>query len=315
MAAANSMSDRPEDQAASDNEKRAVAIWFPRAMAYVVDHRQLLKKHLPTSADRGGIVGRAWGQSEDSAQLCQGCEKISDCRQTLGSGSGARGLVRVISPSQLYVSTALRICRFKKAEDSAAGSMWTEKRYASKTLAGFRVNAKNKVAFEYCKMYLQRLDHNLASGVSFTISGPTGVGKTHLASAVFRETMMKAHEVSGSFVYMPEFVQRIRDHFGEKGGEPLLQFIEATMGCRFVVLDNFEFRQVTDWLIDTLNMIVDYRYQRMLPTIITTGWEAAQMAKALEPKLPSRLVGMGEWKSIQDRDQRRVAARSRKGGS
>lgn len=288
---------------------------YPRSMFNLGSRTELLrKKHLPD--DR---TTHDWEWAETSARLCDGCNNLEDCRQDPSKrddlkgkvGSGTVGFVRVIS-CETYLSTALRKCHYKKVADESKEKPWIEKRHSEKTLGGYVVTEKNRPAFTACHQYLRVLDERLASGRGLVLSGPTGVGKTHLAAAMFREVMIK-RSVSGAFIYLPDWIQELKDRFGDRRDEKVRTYVEATMGSKFVVLDNFEFRQITDWLIDTLNQIVDYRYRLMLPTIVTTGWDPGQMAENLEPKLPSRLAEMGQWFQIDEKDWRRKTARSGEG--
>jgi len=278
--------------------------WYPLTVEKFDKRlRGLRSEMVPEKGGDGSRADKIWNAVERSLELCRGCVGLDHCKQVEFPGTMTQGYHHMPFVA-FYLTHGLMRCKWGLLQDEADSKPWLEKRQSEKTFAGFRVTSENQSAFRGCQNYLRNAEKNLESGRSITLSGSTGVGKTHLASALFREVMIKK-PCTGSFLFMPDYIAEIKSRFGEKGGGGTEQYIDQTMSSKFIVLDNFEFRLVTDWLADILFRIVDLRYRLSLPTIVTTGWGAERMAEILEDKVPSRLIEMGQWFPVRGEDWRR----------
>jgi DNA replication protein DnaC len=115
---------------------------------------------------------------------------------------------------------------------------------------------------------------------AFLWGGP-GNGKTHLAIAA-----IQAHQLQGKigmFWKVPEFLAFHRKHLSE--GFDMDEIVRSyQVGRALIVFDDLGTENPTDWANEQLYRILDGRYERRAPTIITSN---APMDK-LDPRLRSR---------------------------
>lgn len=302
-------------------EVQALSAKWPTVVQYMAAATKHLKPGYfgdPDSYDQPSRE-HAWkmwelDRAEKSMLMCRGCSELTQCKQVdgmnkAGFGGGVVGKIRVVNLVAGYLASSVQFCRFELLRQQAKERPWVEKRNAEMTFHGFVVTDGNRAAFNAASKYVRNMEENIRTGRGLVIFGPTGVGKTHLVSAIFREAVAK-EGVNGSFLGVPAFLDELRSRYGEKThSEQAAAYLAATLGVDLLVLDNLELRNVTPWVVDTLFHIVNSRYQIMKPLIITTGWTPEQMSTVLEEKVPSRLAQTCGWYSIDDVDWRKAKAK------
>lgn len=130
----------------------------------------------------------------------------------------------------------------------------------------------------------------------FVLRGPNGVGKTHLAAAISNEfaTVLlntsldevgKTHlaaVISNAqtkfdvmfdvmFVVVPDFLDYLRAAFNPQSPVPYDRRFDELKNSRLLVLDDLGTESATPWAKEKLFQLLNYRYNAVLPTIITTS--------------------------------------------
>jgi DNA replication protein DnaC len=115
------------------------------------------------------------------------------------------------------------------------------------------------------------------------LCGPSGTGKTHLAAAAGSALVEAGQPVR--FVSVPDLLDHLRSAFdpavGAKYDQVFLQTIEAPV----LILDDLGAQSSTPWADEKLDQILTHRYNRRLPTMVTTGSRFEELSDRLRTRL------------------------------
>jgi DNA replication protein DnaC len=101
--------------------------------------------------------------------------------------------------------------------------------------------------------------------------GPSGLGKTHLAVAIVKRVIARTG-ARALFRPMGSLLRQIRDTYNPVVRSSERQVIQPVMDAELLVLDDLGRERPTDWVEETLTLIIDTRYNDRRPTIITTNY-------------------------------------------
>jgi DNA replication protein DnaC len=104
-------------------------------------------------------------------------------------------------------------------------------------------------------------------GLLFT--GPTGVGKTHLAVAVLRDLMEKRN-VECLFSDFRDLLQQIRESYDPVAETSELRLLQPVVEAEVLLLDEMVSANPSAWVRERLAYIINARYNQKKVTLITT---------------------------------------------
>ena len=158
------------------------------------------------------------------------------------------------------------------------------------------------------KDLVERAKRAVLAERSVLLSGPPGVGKTHMAVGLMSEYLAEhLGKVSSRekpppcFVSTARLLMEIKRGFSQNQSE--LEILEPYLNSRLLVLDDLGSEMPTDWTRQTFCQLVDQRYMDRNPVIITTNLSLAKIG-AIDDRLASRLNEMGEIINLQGVDWR-----------
>lgn len=139
------------------------------------------------------------------------------------------------------------------------------------------------------------------------LSGRRGTGKTHLAVAIAIYAMK--HGQQAIFRLVNELLNEIRRAVAENSD--YYGVIQKFKEVPCLVLDDFGKEKTTDFGLDALYDIVDYRYRNELQTIITTNALTIEELASwgndeYTTPMVSRVMERGAWVTISNADDYRV---------
>ena len=141
-------------------------------------------------------------------------------------------------------------------------------RFANRTFESFERRPENAQALTSA---IYSVSGNPVVGVAFT--GPPGTGKTHLAGAIAHEVIERGSPAIVDSV--TSLLRRIRSTFD--GGTQLTEdeVVRRISSVPVLVLDDLGKEHLTPWAATTLWDVVNARYERNLPLIVTTNSDLA----------------------------------------
>ncbi len=125
---------------------------------------------------------------------------------------------------------------------------------------------------------------------SLLFVGGTGLGKTHLSTAVAREVISRGYDV-----YYNSAVGMISDfefrRFGNGmvagGGEDVSRYID----CDLLIIDDLGTEVVNQFTLSSLYYVINTRLNLQKPMIISTNLKSAELRKTYTDRIASRLTG------------------------
>lgn len=129
------------------------------------------------------------------------------------------------------------------------------------------------------------------NGEGLYVYGSLGSGKTILACRALLEEQkrlyLEGNQTGGEclFVSIPELFHRIKNSYSDKYvGESEDEILQKYQQAHLLILDEFGMSKPSDWLLDILYLIINYRYEQMKPTIYTSNYDLEKVAEILEDK-------------------------------
>jgi len=108
-------------------------------------------------------------------------------------------------------------------------------------------------------------------GKGLLITGSIGVGKTHLAVGILL-ALMEQKGVRGLFYDYRELLKEIQHSYNPQVNSTELDVLRPVFEAEVLVLDELGAQKPTDWVWDTVALILNTRYNDKRTTIITTNY-------------------------------------------
>ncbi len=101
--------------------------------------------------------------------------------------------------------------------------------------------------------------------------GDPGVGKTHLAVAILRQVIL-TRGARGIFYDTRDLLKLIRGTYNNEVKTTELDVLRPVMEADLLVLDDLGAEKTSEWVEETLNLIVNTRYNERRATIFTSNY-------------------------------------------
>jgi DNA replication protein DnaC len=184
------------------------------------------------------------------------------------------------------------------------------KRYQHCTIANF--TAYNE-SLERAAAQASRLaDQFPAVTRGLFLEGQPGVGKTHLAVAVLKQ-LIQVSGARGLFYDTRDLLRIIRSTYDPSIRTTELEILRPVMTADLLVLDDIGAEKTSEWVEETMNLIVNTRYNERRVTIFTSNFpdipddsDPNTLLFRIGARMRSRLHEMCEFVPMDGADYREL---------
>jgi DNA replication protein DnaC len=158
-----------------------------------------------------------------------------------------------------------------------------------------------ETALAFCRQYAAEFSE---FSPSLLLSGPTGLGKTHLSLAIAGEVIQRGYGVIyGSAQNL--FRRLERERFA-RAGEGSGAAEESLLDCDLLILDDLGAEFMTSFTASVLYNIINTRLNRRKPVIINTNLTDAELEATYSQRIASRIMGNYIVLRLQGSDIRQI---------
>jgi DNA replication protein DnaC len=184
------------------------------------------------------------------------------------------------------------------------------KRYLHCTLANFTAyNESLERAVEVASKFARDFPV-VKQGLFF--EGQPGVGKTHLAVAVLAQ-VVRTTGIRGLFYDVRDLLKVIRGTYNSSTRATELQVLQPVIEANLLVLDDIGAEKTSEWVEETMNLIVNARYNENRLTIFTSNFpdipddtDPDSLLFRIGHRMRSRLHEMCDFKVLDAGDYRQM---------
>jgi DNA replication protein DnaC len=184
------------------------------------------------------------------------------------------------------------------------------KRYQHCTLDNFTVYNESLKQAHACARGVVDAFPVVAKGIF--MEGQPGVGKTHLAAAVLRQIIQNTGAV-GLFYDTRDLLRIIRSTYDPSIRTTELEILRPVMRADLLVLDDLGAEKTSEWVDETMNLIVNTRYNERRLTIFTSNYldipddtDPNSLLYRIGFRMRSRLHEMCEFLQLDGADYREL---------
>lgn len=155
------------------------------------------------------------------------------------------------------------------------------------------------------KIKIKVLESDLKKGLFVT--GIIGCGKSLYAANVMLASIRNTYiyqegPKTHSFITVPDLLDNIRQTYKEPESE--IDLVKFYSQVDFLVLDDLGVEKITDWTLEKLFQIINYRYEYLKLTVFTSNLSLKELAEQIGDRIPSRIKQMTSTKKLKDIDYR-----------
>ncbi|HET8826437.1 MAG TPA: ATP-binding protein [Terriglobales bacterium] len=199
-------------------------------------------------------------------------------------------------------------CRLKQKSEALLASARIPKRYEHCELSNFSFEGPHshltRARMDACKF----VEEYPLENTGLLLIGSIGVGKTHLAVGIIKELIL-SKGIGCLFYDYRELLKQIQNSYNDSVKATELEVLRPVFETEVLVLDELGAVKPTEWVWDTVSLILNTRYNDNRTTIITTNYpdDAAKEASGTSEFSRAQRAVRGE--TLGDRIGERMRSR------
>lgn len=191
----------------------------------------------------------------------------------------------------------------KQLEASGVGQLISHQSFENFSLDLYPPNERESMAclLDDLKEYS---DNFSKDSVNLLFVGGTGLGKTHLSTALAKDIIEKGYYVvyeTATNIFSDFENDRFRDRYA--GEAPVSS---KYMDCDLLIIDDLGTEVVTNFTVSCLYNLINTRLNKKLPIILSTNLNSSEIKKLYNDRITSRLFGDFDIKLFKGADIRKI---------
>src|SRR6202162_3984834 len=201
-------------------------------------------------------------------------------------------------------------CRLQARTQALLTGARIPKRYEHCELSNFEFDGPHRALASSRLAACKFVEEYPVDNTGLLLIGSIGVGKTHLAVGIIKELIL-SKGIACLFYDYRELLKQIQNSYNDSVKATELEVLRPIFETEVLVLDELGAVKPTEWVWDTVSLILNTRYNDNRTTIITTNFAdepAAGVARSLSVSLsPTRAATREE--TLGDRIGERMRSR------
>ncbi|MGA7850076.1 MAG: ATP-binding protein [Terriglobales bacterium] len=179
-------------------------------------------------------------------------------------------------------------CQLRARSDAMIAAARIPKRYEHCELTNYDTDfpgADPSLAFARLTAsgFVEEYDPRVGTGL--LLIGTIGTGKTHLAVGIIKE-LVRRRGVSCLFYDYRELLKEIQNSYDPSVQASELGILRPVFDAEVLVIDELGGQTTSEWVWDTVSLLINTRYNQQKAVIVTTNFEDLPAAAALAPDEP-----------------------------
>jgi len=162
-------------------------------------------------------------------------------------------------------------CRIKSRAESLLASARIPKRYEHCELSNFEFDGPHRHLAPARMAACKFVEEYPLDNTGLLLIGSIGVGKTHLAVGIIKELIL-SKGIPSLFYDYRELLKEIQNSYNHSVKATELEVLRPVFETEVLVLDELGAVKPTEWVWDTVSLILNTRYNDNRTTIITTNY-------------------------------------------
>src|ERR1700693_5628393 len=184
-------------------------------------------------------------------------------------------------------------CRVQARTQALLTAARIPKRYEHCELSNFEFDGPHR-ALASCRLAACKfVEEYPVDSTGLLLIGSIGVGKTHLAVGIVKELVI-SKGINCLFYDYRELLKQIQNSYNDSVKATELDVLRPVFETEVLVLDELGAVKPTEWVWDTVSLILNTRYNDNRPTIITTNFDDRPAAAVAGPRGAAREETLGD---------------------
>src|SRR5579884_2364598 len=184
-------------------------------------------------------------------------------------------------------------CRIKSRAESLLASARIPKRYEHCELSNFDFDGPHRHLAPARMAACKFVEEYPLDSTGLLLIGSIGVGKTHLAVGIIRELIL-SKGIPCLFYDYRELLKQIQNSYNDSVKATELEVLRPVFETEVLVLDELGAVKPTEWVWDTVSLILNTRYNDNRTTIITTNFDDQPAGTIAGPRAATREEPLGD---------------------